>query len=231
MDTINELLLSAVSTPWVYFVVLAVALIDAFFPPIPSESVVIAAAVASVSLGQPNLVLVILAAAAGAIAGDNLTFTIGRLLGVERFKWMRRPRIRAAIDGAGRGLERRATVALLTARYIPVGRVAVNLVAGATGMSRKRFFGISILAGTCWALYSVVIGTLAGSWFGGNTVAGIIVGIVLGIGTGLIVDAILGRISRRRAKRAAVPEHGEEQTSTHANNTEDNVEMALPHAR
>lgn len=207
MDALNEFLLSAVSTPWVYFVVFAVVLIDAFFPPVPSESIVIAAAVASVSLGQPNLPLVILVAAAGAIAGDNLTFAIGRSLGTDRFAWMRRPRIRAALDGAGRGLERRATVALLTARYIPVGRVAVNLVAGATGMRPKRFFGISVVAGTCWALYSVIIGFLAGSWFGGNTVVGIIVGIVLGVGTGLIVDAVLSRVSRKRSRAAKLSAH------------------------
>lgn len=202
MDALNDFLFSAVSTPWVYFVVFAVAVIDAFFPPIPSESVVIAAAVASVSLGQPNLPLVVLVAAAGAIVGDNLTFTIGRVLGIDRFAWMRRPRIRAALDGAGRGLERRATVALLTARYIPVGRVAVNLVAGATGMPPKRFFGISVVAGICWALYSVVIGTLAGNWFGGNTAVGIIVGIVLGVGTGLVIDAVLNQVSRKRSREA-----------------------------
>ncbi len=198
MEAINEFIVQAATSPWVYLVVIAVVFVDAFFPPVPSESVVIAAAAASISVGQPNIALVIACAAAGAIIGDNVTFSIGRLVGLDRFSWMRRRRMRAALGWARRNLDRRAAVLLLTARYVPVGRVAVNLVAGASGFSRARFFGLSVLAGISWAVYSVTVGLLAGHWLHGNPLLGMIVGIVLGLATGVVIDAVLRAATRRR---------------------------------
>ena len=41
MQAINDFILAAAGQPWVLFVVLACCIIDGFFPPIPSESVVV----------------------------------------------------------------------------------------------------------------------------------------------------------------------------------------------
>ena len=38
MDAVNEFIAQAAASPWVYLVVFAVVLVDAFFPPVPSES-------------------------------------------------------------------------------------------------------------------------------------------------------------------------------------------------
>lgn len=198
MDSINAFVLAAVCTPWVYLVIVLAVLIDAFFPPVPSESVVIAATAAAVSIGQPNVALVVGCAALGAIAGDNITFAIGRLVGIDRFAWMRRRRMRAALDAATRGMAKRPAVILMTARYIPVGRVAVNLVAGASGFPRRRFFGLSVIAGVTWAVYSVVIGLVAGHWLHGSPVLGMLVGVAAGVATGVLIDLVM-RLARRRA--------------------------------
>ncbi|WP_082581132.1 DedA family protein [Leifsonia sp. Root227] len=202
MDAVNELIAQTVSSPWIYLVVAVVVFVDAFFPPVPSESVVIAAAAASITLGQPNIALIVACAAVGAIVGDNVTFAIGRGVGVTRFGWMRRPRMQAAVGWARAGLDRRAAVLLLTARYIPVGRVAVNLVAGASGFPRRRFFGLSVLAGLSWAAYSVTVGLLAGHWLHGNPLLGMLAGIAMGMATGVLVDVGMRVAARRRAKRA-----------------------------
>lgn len=202
MDALNELIVQAVSSPWIYLLVVAVVFVDAFFPPVPSESVVIAAAAASISVGQPNIALIVLCAAVGAIAGDNVTFAIGRGVGVTRFQWMRRPRMQAAVGRARAGLDRRAAVLLLTARYIPVGRVAVNLVAGASGFPRRRFFTLSILAGLSWSAYSVTVGLLAGHWLHGNPLLGMLAGIAMGVATGLLIDAGM-RFTRRASATQA----------------------------
>ncbi|WP_346769343.1 VTT domain-containing protein [Planctomonas sp. JC2975] len=192
-----------VSTPWVPFVIALFVVVDAFLPPVPSESLIIAAAAAAVSLGQPNLVLVVACAAVGAIIGDNLTFSIGRSVGLERFAWMRRPRMRAALQSAGRGIARRPAVFLMSARYIPVGRVAVNLVAGASGFRRRTFFLLSIVAGVTWATYSVAIGLLAGHLLHGNALLGMLVGIAGGIVSGVLVDLVMRLAARRAASRSS----------------------------
>jgi len=206
VDALNELIAQAMSSPWIYLMVVAVVFVDAFFPPVPSESIVIAAAAASISLGQPNIALIVACAAVGAIVGDNVTFAIGRGVGLTRFRWMRRPRMQAALGWARDGLDRRAAVLLLTARYIPVGRVAVNLVAGASGFPRRRFFGLSILAGLSWAAYSVTVGLLAGHWLHGNPVLGMLAGIAMGLATGVLIDAGM-RLAARRTTAAAVSAH------------------------
>ena len=70
---------------WSYLIVFAVAMIDAFFPIVPSEATAIAAGVIA-GTGGLNVWLVILAASLGAIAGDNICFALGHFLGyrVER---------------------------------------------------------------------------------------------------------------------------------------------------
>ena len=204
MDVVNEFIASAAASPWVYLIVFAVVLVDAFFPPVPSETVVIAAAAAAVATGNPNLPLLLACAAAGALAGDNLTFAVGRTVGLERFRFERWPRLRAALDRARRGIHARAGVLVLSARYVPVGRVAVNLVAGAAGVSRLRFLMLSAIAGVSWALYSVTVGVLAAHWLHGNAFLAMVVGVAVGIAVGFVVDALLRATSRRRAATTAV---------------------------
>ncbi|WP_348787871.1 VTT domain-containing protein [Leifsonia sp. NPDC080035] len=198
MDVVNEFIAQAAASPWVYLVVFAVVLVDAFFPPVPSESVVIAAAAAAVATGNPNLPLLLACAAAGAVAGDNLTFAVGRAVGLDRFRFERRPRLRAALERARSGIHARAGVLVLSARYVPIGRVAVNLVAGAAGLSRRRFLLLSALAGVSWALYSVTVGVLAAHWLHGNAVLAMLIGIAVGVAVGFIVDATIRLTSRRR---------------------------------
>ncbi|MFJ3488135.1 DedA family protein [Leifsonia aquatica] len=203
MDAVNEFIAQAAASPWVYLVVFAVVLVDAFFPPVPSESVVIAAAAAAVAVGTPNLALVIACAAAGAIAGDNLTYAIGRRVPLERIRLLRGPRMSAALGRARSGIHKRTGVLVLSARYVPVGRVAVNLMAGASGVAPRRFLLLSSMAGASWAVYSVTVGVIAAQWLGGNALLAMIVGIALGVSTGVVIDAVLRRAARRRERREA----------------------------
>ncbi|TDE15178.1 DedA family protein, partial [Actinomadura sp. 6K520] len=62
---------TAVSSPWFYLVLFAVAALDGFFPVVPSESLVITAGVYAAS-GRPELEWVVVAAALGAFTGDHV---------------------------------------------------------------------------------------------------------------------------------------------------------------
>jgi len=202
MDALNIFIIDAAAQWWVYPVLLLCCFIDGFFPPVPSESVVVALAALAASAGAPNLWLVALVAAAGAIAGDNVAFMIGRKMGSRGFRWMQRPRVRSAFGWARRELDRRGALLILSARYIPVGRVAVNMTAGATGFDRRRFVFFSIIAGISWAAYSIGIGALAGQWFHDHSLLAAVIAIVFALLLGVLLDHALKLAYRRRARKA-----------------------------
>ena len=86
MEQISDFLLTAVSSPWAYLVVFAIVVVDGFFPPVPSESIVVVAAAIGVSTGSPNPVVIVLLAAVGAAVGDNVAYWIGRRIDTTRFR-------------------------------------------------------------------------------------------------------------------------------------------------
>jgi membrane protein DedA with SNARE-associated domain len=188
------------ASPWVYLVVLAVCLIDGFFPPVPSETVVVGAATISVATGEPHLLLLIGVAAVGAILGDNIAYQLGRAVGTSRFRWMRTRRVAATLDWSRRGLDRRGALLIFTARYIPVGRIAVNMTAGATGYPLRRFLPLSIAAGLTWAVYSAVFGIVAGQWLHDQPLLAIVLAIAVAAVVGAVVDAVVRRILNRAAE-------------------------------
>ena len=111
---------------WSYLVVFAVAMIDAFFPIVPSEATAIAAGVVA-STGGLNVGLVILAAALGAIAGDNICFALGHFLGyrVER-RFFASEKSQKRLKWAQEMLEKRGGYLIVVARFIPGGRTVTT---------------------------------------------------------------------------------------------------------
>ena len=146
VQAINDFILAAAGQPWVLFLVLACCVIDGFFPPIPSESVVVGLAAVASTADVPNPWLLMAVAALGAFTGDNTAYLIGRSVGTRRWRWMRGPRMQRAFRWAGRELRKRPASLILVARFVPIGRVAVNLTAGATHYSRPRFIGLTVLS-------------------------------------------------------------------------------------
>lgn len=197
MDAVLEWLTAAAGTPWLYLGVFALVVADAFTVILPSETVVVALASLALSTGQPSLWLLIPVATLGAIVGDNLCYAIGRRIGTTRFRWMRRPRVAAAIDYARRSLERRPAALILTARYIPFARIAANLTAGATGFSYRRYLPLTIVAGAGWAIYNCVIGALFGAWLAEFPIIAIVISVAVAIALGVTIDAVTARWAAR----------------------------------
>ena len=201
VDILNDLILQAIASPWLYAVLFAVTVIDGFFPPVPSETVLVAAAAVAASTGDGNILLLGAVAAVGAAIGDNVAFLIGRRLGTTRYAWMRRPRVAAAFDFAQRALDRRSATLSLGARYSPSGRVAVNLSAGALGFAWRRFLPLSLIAGVSWSVFSLAIGLLAGAWLRDQPLLSAGLGILVALVVGVVID----RIAALRRRRAPVP--------------------------
>lgn len=192
-DSVTQL----AGSPWIMLIVFGVCVIDGFFPPVPSETIVVAAAAVSAATGSPHLLVLIATAAAGAIAGDAIAFAIGRRVGVSRFAWMRRRRVAATFAWARRGLDRRGALLIFVARYIPVGRIAVNMSAGATGYPLRRFVPIAIAAGITWAAYSSVFGLVAGRWLHDQPLLAVVLAVAVAMVIGALVDLVIRRVLDR----------------------------------
>lgn len=180
--------LALAGSPWVFVAMYAFATIDGFFPPLPSESLVIALAALSASSGEPNLALLLVAAAAGAFTGDQIAYQIGSKVHVRNLRILRSRRAQASLDWAEHALDRRGASFIIAARYIPIGRVAVNMSAGALGYPRRRFVGLTAVAAVMWASYSAVIGIASGAFLKGHPVIAVAVGVAGGIVLGVLVD-------------------------------------------
>ncbi|SEE43187.1 membrane protein DedA, SNARE-associated domain [Arthrobacter alpinus] len=193
----TALLLEAAGQPWIYAAVVLGCLIDGFFPPIPSEALVVGMASLAAAHGGHGLWLLLLAALLGAFLGDNAAYILGRRLGTSRFKWMRRPLMQRSFAKAGQGLESRAVSMILVARFLPGARVAVNLTAGATGFQRRKFIAISAFSAFLWASYSVLIGALAGVWLREHPILGFVAAIILAASLGLALDLVITKFRAR----------------------------------
>ncbi|WP_432396321.1 DedA family protein [Pseudarthrobacter sp. L19] len=202
MQAINDFILAAAGQPWVLILVFACCLIDGFFPPVPSESVVVGLAAVTATAGVPNPVLLLAVAAAGAFAGDNIAYAIGRSAGTDRWRWMRGYRTQRALAWAGRELRKRPASLIMVARFIPIGRVAVNLTAGATGYSRPQFVGLTALSAVLWGAYSVGIGLFFGQWFDHNHLLAATIAIICAVLLGIAVDLVLNRLRRGTPMKA-----------------------------
>ena len=184
-------ILSLVESIWIYPSVFAVSLIDAVIPVVPSESVIIGSASAWQSIGHPNLVLLFFAGAVGAWCGDQTAYFIGTRVDVRNIKVFRRPKVLAALDWAEHALEHRGALYIIAARFIPMGRVAVNLTAGALRYPHRRFMAVDAFATTIWAGWGILIGTAAASLLGDNLLLSIAVGITGGVLLGFAADKVM----------------------------------------
>ncbi|GGE92055.1 hypothetical protein GCM10011313_13710 [Mycetocola zhadangensis] len=226
MEFLTDAILSTVASPWVYAVIFLVVVVDGFFPPVPSETVVVAAVAIGVSTGSPSPLLIVLVAALGAALGDNIAYLLGRSIGTERFRWMRHPRTIRAFDWAAAGFRHRPAALIITARYIPIGRIAVNMTAGATRFPHRRFWPLTVLAGASWAAYSVGIGLVAGHWVKDQPLLGAAIGIVLAITLGVLIDRVTSTVSRRRAAKAPQPPMRRESSAAAADTAETRVVLS-----
>ena len=163
---------------WSYLIVFAIAAIDAFFPVVPSEATAIAAGVVA-GTGGLHVELVILAAAAGALLGDNITFFAGHFLG-ER-------------------LDERGPYLIVVARFIPGGRTVTMFTAGfVETFPWRRFIVFDLIACAIWGSYAVLLGYFGGRTFEEEPWKGLL----LAFGLALAVTAVIEVVRHLRRRNA-----------------------------
>ena len=189
------------ASPWLVLVVFVFCGLDAVFPIVPSDSMVTAATVVALAQGVSwsFIALLVVAAVSGAFLGDCLAYVLGSKIPLERMPLFRRRRPRAALRFTQRAFAERGSTLILAGRFIPAGRIAVNMTAGATGFPFRRFVPLVALAGVLWASLAAAMGIIAEQVFEDRPLVAVIAGVGMGIGCGLLIDWFL---QRRRQKPA-----------------------------
>jgi membrane protein DedA with SNARE-associated domain len=185
---------------WSYFVVFAIAMLDAFFPLVPSEATAIAAGVVA-STGGLSVEFVILTAALGALVGDNISFAGGHFLG-ERLnrRFFQGERAQKRVMWARKMLEERGGYLIVVARFIPGGRTVTTFTAGfVDGMPWHRFIRFDALACAIWGSYTVLLGYFGGKSFEEEPWKGLLLAFAIALAVTAVVEVVRHLRRRRRA--------------------------------
>jgi membrane-associated protein len=198
-----ESIVDAVSgSDWSYLVVFTIAMLDAFFPIVPSEATAIAAGVVA-STGGLSVEIVILAAALGAIAGDNISFALGHFLGarVER-RFFKGEKSQKRLQWARKTLDERGGYLIVVARFIPGGRTVTTFTAGfVETFPWRRFIVYDAIAGAIWGSYTVLLGYFGGKSFEEEPWKGLLLAFGIALAVTAVVE-VARHLRRRRARHA-----------------------------
>jgi membrane protein DedA with SNARE-associated domain len=205
LEVIDSAILHAAGQWWIYPILLVFFFVDGFAMIAPSETLIVALAAYWRHTGEPNLWILGSTALIGAIAGDNMAYLLGRRIGTDRWKWMRRSKVQKVFGWARHELDKRGAVLIFTARYIPWGRVAVNYVAGSTRFRHRTFFWLDAFACLTWVGYSLGVGLLASSfpWLHKNPLLSVVVAVVFALVLGVILDHAITVLHRWRDAKDA----------------------------
>lgn len=194
-DVIQELVVEAASGWWTLLALAGFVFVNGVFPPLPSDSLIITLGSVQDAAGTPWWPWVILVAAGAALLGDLLAYQVGRIIGIDRFGWMRRPAPQRTLHWARHELDKRGVLVIFVGRFIPGARVAINFVAGSTGYSKRRFLLIDAVASTLWATWLIGLGATGDAIFG-NMLIAMVVGIGVAVLLGLLAERLFAALAR-----------------------------------
>ncbi|RLL66598.1 VTT domain-containing protein [Streptomyces sp. Z26] len=170
-----EALVSVIGTPWLYALIALSVLLDVFLPVLPSGVLVIGAATAvagttaaeaaSSATHFPQMLALVLCAAAASVLGDFAVYRLAWRGGARLDRAIARSRrLTHAQEHLGHAFVRGGGALVVLARFAPAGRSVVSLMAGAAHRRAKDFVPWSALGGLAWAAYTVGLGYLGSRW-------------------------------------------------------------------
>lgn len=193
---------------WAYPLVAFLAAFDAVFPVLPSETAVVTGGIIA-ARGGLLLPLVVIVAAAGAFAGDNLAYWIGRYGQHAARRWLLRgDKGQRAISWAAGVLDRHGGSILVVGRFIPGGRTAITVGAGIAGFPWRRFAVFDAVGAATWATVNAVIGYVGGKAFESQTWLAFLVSFAAAVAVGGLIELVRWIAGRRRTGPAGAPPPG-----------------------
>ncbi len=158
---------------WLLPVLAALVAVDAPFPMLPSEPMLMSAVALAFGAHDVGVVLGLFAAALlGSLAGDLFVFSLGRS-----------SRRVAAENGLTRwvcrNIVRRPGLTLVGARFLPAGRLVSTLAAGRYGVPVGRFLPWSLVSSVMWSGYILAVGMLLGPLTHGDPLRSLLAGLAM----------------------------------------------------
>ena len=191
--------LVADASGWAYAILFILAFLDALIPVVPSETSVITAGVVA-SQGDLNLLLVILFAAAGAIAGDNTAYFVGwRFGGRINDRFFTSEKAKKRVAWAHRQIEERGGELIVIARFIPGGRTVVTLSAGTLRYPWRKFIVFDAIAGVIWGVYAASLGYFGGHAFEQQPWKGLLLALGIAFAVTGSVELVRWYLKRRQS--------------------------------
>jgi membrane protein DedA with SNARE-associated domain len=186
---------------WLLPLLVVMIAVDAPFPVLPSETILMSAATTAFGGGDVGMVFgLFIAALAGSVLGDAVVFWLGRcshkLLSrtvdteCEIAAWVRRHMLR------------RPGIALVGARFVPGGRLVSTAAAGRFGLPVRRFLPWSIASSAAWSAYMLLIGLALGPVTGGDPLLSLFAGVAMALVTA-VAFAVVSKLRRSRVPVAS----------------------------
>jgi membrane-associated protein len=152
-----EKLLASFGTIGLFAIIFAESgLMVGFF--LPGDSLLFAAGLFA-ARGSLNIVVISIGCAIAAVIGDQVGYSVGNKLGPGLFK---RPDSRffkqEYLQKAEEFFEHYGAKAIILARFVPIVRTFVPVVAGASSMHYRTFLRNNIIGGVVWALLFIQLG-------------------------------------------------------------------------
>ena len=125
---------------------------------VPGDTIVLVSSTGVTTLA--SYLFTVLAVVLGALAGESIGFSLGRLFGPRlRSSWLGRQVGEKRWAKADRFVQRRGGIAVFISRFLPVFHSVIPLTAGTTAMRYRSFMIWTIPACIIWAFLYVSIGS------------------------------------------------------------------------
>lgn len=180
--------------------------LETVFPPIPSE-VVLPVSGFLAGQGRMSVVLAVVGATAGSLAGALVLYWVAAAIGMRRLHVVvdKVPLVEHEdLDAAERWFERHGAVAVLTGRVIPVVRSLVSIPAGVARMRMVVFLGFTALGSGVYNSALIGLGYALGDrWTDVGRWSDVINAVIIGVIVLLLGTAVVRRLRSNRRERGA----------------------------
>jgi membrane-associated protein len=185
---------------WLLPLLVVMIAVDAPFPVLPSETILMSAATTAFGGGDAGMVLgLFVAALVGSVLGDAVVFWLGRCS--HRLISRTVESEYALLSWVRRHVLLRPGIALVGARFVPGGRLVSTAAAGRFGLPVRRFLPWTIASSAAWSLYMLLIGLALGPVTGGNPFLSLVAGATMAV----LTAAGFAVVTRLRRPRALTP--------------------------